>query len=99
MINNAINEIEKGTAVVGRASNSLSDVTKSNEIVTQVINKLSAQSKSQQMRMQEVNELSQKILGVVTDNSAVSEECAASSSELSDYSMAFKASIGKFKIA
>ena len=99
LINNAITEIENGTAVVGRASTSLSDVTKSNEIVTQVINRLSEQSREQQKRMQEVNELSHKILGVVTDNSAVSEECAAASSELSDYSHAFKESVNKFKIA
>ncbi len=97
LINNAISEIENGTAVVGRASTSLSDVTKSNEIVTQVINRLSAQSKSQQQRMKEVNDLSQKILGVVTDNSAVSEECAAASAELSGYSKSFKDGVAKFK--
>lgn len=99
LINKAISEIENGTAVVGRASTSLSDVTKSNETVTQVINKLSAQSAEQQKRMQEVNELSKKILGVVTDNSAVSQECAAASSELSDYSAAFKESVNRFKTA
>ena len=41
--------------------------------------------------------LSQDILGVVTDNSAVSEECAASSTELSGFSDSLKESIGKFR--
>ena len=97
LINKAIIEIESGTGVVNRASMSLDEVSQSTEVVTEIIKKLSAQSKSQQLQMQEVNKLSQTILGVVTDNSAVSEECAAASSELSDYSTAFKESVGKFK--
>ena len=37
------------------------------------------------------------ILGVVTDNSAVSEECAASSTELSNFSDSLKESVNKFR--
>lgn len=99
LINNAIAEIESGTGVVNRASGSLEEVSHSTEAVTKIINQLSAQSKNQLQQMKAVNDLSQTILGVVTDNSAVSEECAAASSELSDYSSAFKSSVGKFKTA
>jgi len=97
LITNALAGIEHGTAVVGTASESLSGVTNNTEEVTKVIRQLSEQSKTQQLIMREVNNLSQTILGVVTDNSAVSEECAAASSELSDYSGAFKDSVGKFR--
>ncbi|MBQ7630036.1 MAG: methyl-accepting chemotaxis protein [Selenomonadaceae bacterium] len=97
LITNALAGIAHGMEVVGTAAGSLSGVTDNTEEVTKVIRQLSEQSKAQQNIMNEVNELSQTILGVVTDNSAVSEECAASSSELSDYSNAFKESVGKFK--
>ncbi len=97
LIANALAGISHGMEVVGTASGSLSGVTDNTEEVTKVIRQLSEQSKAQQNIMNEVNQLSQTILGVVTDNSAVSEECAAASSELSDYSNAFKESVGKFK--
>lgn len=99
LITNALAGIAHGTSVVGTAAESLSGVTENTEAVTKVINRLSDQSKKQQSRMEEVNSLSQTILGVVTDNSAVSEECAAASSELSNYSDSFKESVGKFRTA
>ena len=49
--------------------------------------------------MEQVNSLSQTILGVVTDNSAVSEQSAAAAAELSSYSESFKESVNKFKTA
>ena len=36
-------------------------------------------------------------VAVVTDNSAISEECAASSSQLSSYSDALKENVGRFR--
>ena len=99
LITNALAGIAHGTSVVGTTAESLSGVTENTEAVTKVINRLSDQSKKQQSRMEEVNSLSQTILGVVTDNSAVSEECAAASSELSNYSDSFKESVGKFRTA
>ena len=99
LITNALAGIEHGTAVVNTASESLSGVTKNTKEVTKVIEKLSEQSQDQQRRMTEVNLLSKNILGVVTDNSAVSEECAAASAELSGYSESFKESVAKFKTA
>ena len=46
--------------------------------------------------MEEINSLSTSILDVVSDNSAISEECAASSAELTTYSGNLKKSVGKF---
>lgn len=61
--------------------------------------KMKEQSLAQQGKMEEVGALSQDILGVVTDNSAVSEECAASSTELSNFSDSLKESVNKFRTA
>ncbi|MBR1858537.1 MAG: methyl-accepting chemotaxis protein, partial [Selenomonadaceae bacterium] len=99
LIINSLASIERGTSVVSTAANSLSGVTENTEAVTSVIRQLSEQSKFQQTQMEQVNSLSQTILGVVTDNSAVSEECAAASAELSEYSNSFKESVGKFRTA
>lgn len=97
LINKALAAIEDGTAVVNVAAGSLSGITENTAAVNEIIEQLSEQSRQQQRQMEEVNRLSQTILDVVTDNSAVSEECAASSSELSNYSGSLKESVNKFK--
>ncbi len=99
LINKAIDEIESGTGVVNRASGSFQEISQTTDVVTEIIKKLSEQSKTQQAQMKRVDSLSHAILGVVTDNSAVSEECAAASSELSSYSDSFKESVNKFRTA
>ena len=97
LITNALESIGRGTSVVNTAATSLSGVTENTETVTGIIRQLSEQSKYQQKQMEQVNYLSQTILGVVTDNSAVSEQSAAAAAELSSYSESFKESVNKFK--
>jgi len=97
LINKALAAIESGTKVVGTAAESLSGITENTEAVNKVIEQLHLQSLEQQKMMEQVNNLSRDILGVVTDNSAVSEECAASSNELSTFSDSLKDSVGKFR--
>ena len=97
LINKALLTIDSGMTVVNTAADSLTGITEHRAVVDTVIRKLNEQSRQQQCQMEAVNQLSQTILNVVTDNSAVSEECAASSSELSAYSDSLKESINKFK--
>ena len=97
LINKALLTIDSGMTVVTTAADSLTGITEHRAVVDTVIRKLNEQSRQQQCQMEAVNQLSQTILNVVTDNSAVSEECAASSSELSAYSDSLKESINKFK--
>ena len=99
LITKALESIEHGTSVVSTASSSLTGITDNTETAAKIIGQLSEQSKYQQNQMSQVNELSQTILGVVTDNSAVSEESAAAAAELSSYSESFKESVNKFKTA
>ena len=97
LIAKALTAIDSGTKVVGTAAGSLSGITANTEAVNDIIEQLRRQSIEQQAKMEEVNRLSQDILGVVTDNSAVSEECAASSNELSTFSDSLKESVNKFR--
>ncbi|MCR5526604.1 MAG: hypothetical protein K6F39_04390 [Lachnospiraceae bacterium] len=96
LISNTIESIENGTNVVNTAANSLDEITENTAKVNDIIGLISEKSKMQQNNMVEINSLSKTILDVVTDNSGISEECAASSTELSDYSASLKETVGKF---
>lgn len=97
LIENTLESIEHGTNVVNIAAQSLDSITENTSGVNEIIIRISEQSKMQQSHMMEINSLSKNILDVVTDNSGISEECAASSTELSDYSASLKETVGKFK--
>ena len=97
LISNALAAIDRGTEVVNKAAESLASTSQNTQVVDAAFQKMKEQSVAQQHKMEAVSSLSQDILGVVTDNSAVSEECAASSTELSSFSNSLKESIGKFR--
>ena len=97
LIQKALTAIESGIQVVDAAEASMGNITGATSKVREVIDNLQNQSHEQMAKLSKVDHLSQKILSVVTDNSAVSEECAASSSELSNYSDALKENVSKFR--
>jgi methyl-accepting chemotaxis protein len=97
LISRALSAIDRGTQVVNAAADSLASTGQNTEVVDEAFRKLKEQSAAQQVKMEAVNSLSTDILGVVTDNSAVSEECAASSTELSNFSDSLKESVNKFR--
>ena len=97
LISRALSAIDRGTQVVNAAADSLASTGQNTEVVDEAFRKLKEQSAAQQVKMEAVNTLSTDILGVVTDNSAVSEECAASSTELSNFSDSLKESVNKFR--
>ncbi|MCR5757274.1 MAG: HAMP domain-containing protein [Selenomonas sp.] len=99
LISRALAAIDRGTQVVNAAAESLASTSQNTEVVDEAFQKLKEQSAAQQGKMESVNSLSTDILGVVTDNSAVSEECAASSTELSNFSDSLKESVNKFRTA
>ncbi|MCR5416782.1 MAG: HAMP domain-containing protein [Pseudobutyrivibrio sp.] len=97
LIENALESILRGTEIVNVAAESLNDITANTNDVDDIIAKLDEQSKAQNERMEEIDGLSKEILDVVTDNSAVSQECAASSAELTTFSGNLKDSVAKFR--
>ena len=96
LVENALECVLKGTQIVDEAAESLNGIIDNTNTVEEIISKLNEQSKLEHELMEEINTLSISILDVVTDNSAISEECAASSTELITYSGNLKDSIGKF---
>ncbi len=96
LVENALECVLRGTKIVNDAARSLNEISDNTNIVDEMIGKLNEQSKLEHGLMEEINELSTSILDVVTDTSAISEECAASSVELITYSSNLKQSVGKF---
>ena len=96
LVEHALDCVSKGTQIVNDAAVSLHGIADDTKTVDEIIGKLNAQSKSEHELMEEISMLSTGILDVVTDNSAVSEECAASSAELITYSGNLKRSVAKF---
>ena len=96
LVENALDCVLRGTQIVDTAAESLNEIIDNTNTVEEIISKLNVQSKLEHQFMEEINALSVTILDVVTDNSAISEECAASSSDLITYSGNLKDSVGKF---
>ena len=96
LIEDALECVARGTQVVNEAAASLNGIADNTNLVDEIIGKLNDQSKIENGLMKEINTLSSAILDVVTDNSAISEECAASSAELITYSSNLKNSVAKF---
>ena len=96
LIENALECVSRGTQIVNDAASSLNEIADNTNLVDEIISKLNEQSKLENGLMEEINALSTTILDVVTDNSAISEECAASSAELITYSTNLKNSVAKF---
>ena len=97
LIGKAIDAIEEGTYVVHEASGALSEITQHADHAADLIVRIGEESRAEMEKMKEVQRLASDILAVVTDNSAISEECAASSAQLSSYSDALKEDVGKFQ--
>ncbi len=96
LIENALECVSRGTQIVNNAAESLNEIADDTDMIDEIISKLNEQSKLEHRLMEEINHLSIDILDVVTDNSAISEECAASSTELITYSENLKNSVAKF---
>ena len=97
LIGKAIDAIEEGTAVVREASETIAGITQHADHAAELVARIGDESRDAREKMKEVRRLGKDILAVVTDNSAISEECAASSSQLSSYSDALKENVGRFR--
>ena len=83
--------------VVREASETIAGITQHADHAAERVVRIGDESRDEREKMKEVRRLGSAILAVVTDNSAISEECAASSSQLSSYSDALKENVGRFR--
>ena len=83
--------------VVREASETIAGITQHADHAAELVTRIGDESRDAREKMKEVRRLGSAILAVVTDTSAISEECAASSSQLSSYSDALKENVGRFR--
>ena len=83
--------------VVREASETIAGITQHADHAAELVMRIGDESRDEREKMKEVRRLGSAILAVVTDISAISEECAASSSQLSSYSDALKENVGRFR--
>jgi len=99
LIENSIQAVEKGVAIMNKTSTSFAEVaSKSMEVGTMVDN-MSVQARTQAAAISQIKLGIEQISSVIQINSATSEESAAESEELSAQAKALKELVGHFKLA
>jgi len=98
LIENALDAIEKGTAMVSQTEQSLGAIEKKAVVVAKLVNEIADASNSQASALSQTSSGIEQISSVVQDNSATAEESAASSEELSGLAESLRDLIEQFRL-
>ncbi len=98
LIQNSLSAVSRGMALVKEAAERLSDSVGGVVELTSMMNEMAEAANRQMQSLGEVEKGIEQISHVITDNSAMAEESAASSEELSAQSTALNEMIGVFQI-
>ena len=96
LINNSKNAVKNGNDIASEVAQSFNEIVKRTEETSEIINEIAAAILKQTESTKEINEGLASIMGVITANSASSEESASSSEELSAQAQTLKKLIGDF---
>ncbi len=97
LIQNAVLAVEEGTRLTNATAESLSAVVENARAVNKAIGEIAQASDNQAEASAQITLGINQIAGVVEANSAASEECAASSQELSTQADMLKALVDRFR--
>lgn len=98
LIHNSMDAVARGMDTVKHTAERLSESVRDVVSLTDKINDISKAANTQMLNLEEVEQGIEQISGVVSDNSAMAEESAASSEELSSQATTLNEMIGIFKI-
>lgn len=98
LIENSINEVNKGELIVKNTSKSFEDLSANTSILFNIIKEISIASNEQSENIKQITLGIDQISSVIQTNSATSEQSAASSQELFGQVNMLKALISQFKI-
>lgn len=98
LIQNSINEVEKGTKLVNTTAASVLQVVEHAKDVANKVDQISIASNQQSRSLSQVKEGIEQISNVVQTNSATAEESAAASEELSSQAATMRTLVEKFKL-
>ena len=99
LIETSVKAVEKGMVIAGQTATQLEEVADSSKIITEDVTNIAVTLGTQASEIQQINEGIEQINDVVQTNSATTEECAASSQEMSNEAENLREMIRKFKVA
>ncbi len=99
LIETSVHAVEKGMVVADETAELLEGVVKGSQAITQEVNEIATELEAQATSITQINNGVENINDVVQTNSAASEECAATSQEMSNQAMALEQLIRKLRVA
>ena len=98
LIENSKNAVENGNKIAREAAQSFEDIAARTEKTSNIINEMAAAISEQSGSTKQIDEGLDSIMGVITANSASSEESASASEELSSQAQMLKKLVGEFRL-
>ena len=99
LIQSSVNAVENGKLAADAAAKKLSGVVEGSAVVTKEVNNVAEELAGQNHSFEQIKEGVEHVNDVIQTNSATSQECAASSQQMSEQAAALEELIRKFKIA
>ncbi len=98
LIESSLRAVEKGIVIADETAQQLQGVMEETKAIAIVVNESVEGLEAQNEAFKQIRESVDHINGVVQNNSATSEECAATSEEMSSQAMALESLIANFKV-
>lgn len=98
LIEHSLKAVRNGSAIVDETAKSLAVVVEGAEKITDAANKINTASQNQKMILQDLTKSADMIEEVVQHNTVVSQESAATSTELSQHSKRLHELVYRFKL-
>ena len=99
LIETSVRAVENGIIAADEAAKQLSDVVSGSKIITKEVNEVAEELANENESFEQIKQGVEQINDVVQNNSATSEECAASSQQMNAQATALEELIRKFKVA
>lgn len=98
LLERSMNAVKRGTEIVTKTSAVLANACEGNRAAAEAVSRAAVSGRRQAQAIAEINRSVEEISTVVQTNTASSEECAASSQQLSSQAVAMKKLVGKFRL-
>lgn len=98
LIEESLNAVNRGKQILQRTAEALETAYTGNKTAAEAVRGVAVSSQEQAKAVEEINRSIEEITGVVQTNAATSEECAASSKQLSHQAASLKDLVARFKI-
>ncbi len=99
LIQSSVNAVENGKIAADKAAKKLGGVVEGSAVITKEVNEVADELAGQNHSFEQIKEGVGHVNDVIQTNSATSQECAASSQQMSEQAAALEELIRKFRVA